>query len=279
MSRIGLLVGAASIMNGVSFLMPRAADGVDVNRDENLDFGLKACVVGVGQAGLAITSQLQFDQPAHRLPVMHLDRDHALVSRVLASSHLVFMAGSIKDPALDALRTLAADLGVSLLVLFEDMPEISGIAHSLSPSDRECVVPLNRRTEFGMASTVISEIYGALALPGLVCMDFADVHDVLSGIICRTYTLVAADIKTGIRVFRERLDITRTLSKVDGGLVILSTDHNRQEPLESYLEFEEELHRHVRPDANIFWCANVLGAMPEGFRMTVIAGQRPNSGI
>ncbi len=274
--KVGLLVGTASAMHGVSFLAPRAVDGVDVSADDKpgFDYQVGVCVLGVGSIGMAITKLLLLERPKPGLPVLHMDRHQALVSRVLASSHLAFLAGSVKEPALDVLRTLAADVGVGLVVLFEDVSETSGVAPSRIHGAQECIVPINGRADVETAAVMIADIYGALALPGLVCLDFADVREVLARKFCRVSTVSASDIGTGIKTFRSHSDLIRTLSRSDSALTILSTDHARQEPVESYIEFNEEMERHVHPDTTTIWCANVLGSVPQGFRMTVITALR-----
>ncbi|MFZ5572874.1 MAG: hypothetical protein ACOZF0_20945 [Thermodesulfobacteriota bacterium] len=241
---------------------------------------LEACFVGAGTEGARLAGRLAAVQSLGRDPSAAMAIDLATgadpLMGALASCHLVFIAGDAPDPAFMALReALLKSVSHSRTgrprLIVTILRETTGYSmESVKPGPGECVVT---RAHGDDPLPLILDIYSALKLQGIICVDLADVELMTAGkkgIMAVVRGATPERIVEGIGQDRR---IRAALSDARTAFAVFSMDIDTCVTLEQVSDMGDALR--LMPGAppdllDLCLAADVIRTVPEGFRAAMI---------
>ena len=188
---------------------------------------------------------------------------------------MVFLAGSVKDNDFWLARELVLSTGPKLLINITPADPDIDITNALAISgSKESFISVDKNDTVQSAMNVIRDISSLLLLPTLICIDFADIKEVLDGSSGKAFYI---ESPMGQSIERFRTFVLRNkhlLMNTDAFCLALSYDYRTNPTLDDMTKISDELYKNSKKDADFIWSCTHVQKLNTDFRATLLSVEK-----
>jgi hypothetical protein len=282
-----ILMATGNVRQGLSYISPLLDQNHSLIVPES--HAIRICFMGTGETGLEIGIALS--KGLYRLPgdtvnhgqncpvnncidIFQFDCHQKKITSLLEQCDLIFLVGSLKDKEFRLARNLMLSTGAKLVININPYePDINIGKASTIPVSNESFIIVDKTAFKLTALNVVRDICSLLLLPTLICIDFADIREALSGSYGNA-GYVEGTIVSGIDRFRKFiLRNKQVIMNADAFCLSIAVDYRTDPTLDYLTRISDELYVNCKDDAAFMWSCSNVQSLDTEFRATLLSVQ------